>query len=178
MKKYLILPVVALLGTMTFSACSSDKNNNGGVEEDVFNIVTTTPIVDNDSYTENTTAANYSKKSFGESAIDGCSDLVDELTAANAIIASSKLSETQEAYLYEVLKNLVSKVIVPTYTDLANDVEDLEKTLNGLTVSTITQTQINKACEDFKAARKNWERSEAFLMGAASDFNVDPTIDS
>ena len=55
---------------------------------------------------------------------------------------------------------------------------DLEKTLNGLTVSTITQTQINKACEDFKSARENWERSEAFLMGAASDFDIDPTIDS
>ena len=57
-------------------------------------------------------------------------------------------------------------------------VVDLEKTLNGLTVSTITQTQINKACEDFKSARENWERSEAFLMGAASDFDIDPTIDS
>ena len=179
MKKYLILPVVALLGTMTFSACSSDNNDNGGGGgDDIFNIVTTTPIVDNDSYPENTTAANYSNKSFGESAIDGCNDLVDELTAANAVIASSKLSETQEAYLYEVLRNLVNNVIVPTYTDLANDVEDLEKTLNGLTVSSITQAQINKACEDFKAARKNWERSEAFLMGAASDFDVDPTIDS
>ena len=54
----------------------------------------------------------------------------------------------------------------------------MEKTLNGLTVNTITQEQINKACEDFKQARENWERSEAFLMGAASDFDIDPTIDS
>ena len=49
MKKNLILPVVALLGTMTFSACSNDNNDNGGREDDVFNIVTTSPIVDNDS---------------------------------------------------------------------------------------------------------------------------------
>jgi hypothetical protein len=84
----------------------------------------------------------------------------------------------QEEYLYQVLRNLVDNVIVPTYTKLADDVEDLEKTLKGLTVSTITQAQINKACEDFKDARLNWERSEAFLMGAASDFDIDPTIDS
>jgi len=54
----------------------------------------------------------------------------------------------------------------------------LEKTLNGLTVQTITQAQIDKACADFKDARQNWERSEAFLGGAASDFSIDPTIDS
>ena len=90
----------------------------------------------------------------------------------------SELNADQEAYLRNVLSGLVSNVIVPTYTKLADDVEDLEKTLNGLTVSTITQTQINKACEDFKSARENWERSEDFLMGAASDFDIDPTIDS
>ena len=39
-------------------------------------------------------------------------------------------------------------VIIPTYTDLADDVEDLEETLNGLTVSNITQAQINEACEE------------------------------
>ena len=72
----------------------------------------------------------------------------------------------------------MDKVIVPTYTSLADNTEALEKTLNGLTPSTITQAQINSACEEFKAARQYWERSEAFLMGAASDFDVDPTIDS
>jgi hypothetical protein len=73
---------------------------------------------------------------------------------------------------------LVNNVIIPTYTDLADDVEDLEKTLNGLTATSITQTQINEACDDFKDAREEWERSEAFLMGAASEFDIDPTIDS
>ena len=178
MKKNLILPVIALLGTMTFTACSSNDDDNNGGGEDAFNIVTTTPVVDNDTYAENTTAANYNDKSFGQSAIDDCGNLVDELTAANAVIASSKLTETQEDYLRQVLVNIVNNVVIPTYTKLADDVEDLEKTLNGLTVSTITQAQINKACEDFKNARKNWERSEAFLMGAASDFDIDPTIDS
>jgi hypothetical protein len=77
-----------------------------------------------------------------------------------------------------VLENIVSNVIVPTYTQLADETEALESTLKGLTVSTITQAQINSACEDFKKARQYWERSEAFLGGAASDFDIDPTIDS
>ena len=103
---------------------------------------------------------------------------MDELGDANEIIGKSSLTAEQETYLRNVLTGLVSNVIVPTYTKLADDVEDLEKTLNGLTVSTITQQQINTACNDFKQARENWERSEAFLMGAASDFDIDPTIDS
>jgi hypothetical protein len=181
MKKKLIFAMALMMGAMTFTACSdsnNDKGGGGGGGNDDFNIVTTTPLVDEDTYPANTVAENYSKKEFGNAAIDGCADLVDELTMANSIIASSKLSEMQEAYLYQVIDNLVDNVIIPTYTKLADDVEDLEKTLNGLTISTITQEQINKACDDFKDARLNWERSEAFLMGAASDFDIDPTIDS
>ena len=179
MKKYLILSFAALRGAMTFTACGDDDNNKGGGDDGdskEFNIVTTNPIVDNDSYASNT--SGYTDKAFGNAAIDGCVDLADELTAANAIIASSQLTDIQESYLYLVLDNLVDNVIVPTYTNLADNVEDLEKTLKDLTVSTITQFQINTACEDFKAARLYWERSEAFLMGAASDFDIDPTIDS
>lgn len=180
MKKYLIFSFATLMGAMTFTACGDDDNKNGGKDDGgdntEFNIVTTSPIVDKDSYADYTTG--YNDKSFGKAAIEGCTDLVDELTAANAIIASSQLTDIQESYLYLVLDNLVDNVIVPTYTNLADNVEDLEKTLKDLTVSTITQSQINKACEDFKAARLYWERSEAFLMGAASDFDIDPTIDS
>ena len=169
--------MAVLMMGLTFTACSdSDDKNNEGNED--FKIVTTTPIVDNDSYALNTTAANYASKAFGQAAIDGSVGLVGQLEAANAAIASAKLTETQEAYLRKVLENLVSNVIVPTYTKLADETEALENTLNGLTVNTITQAQINSACDDFKQARKYWEQSEAFLMGAASDFDVDPTIDS
>ena len=175
--KEIIYSMALLMGAMTFTACSSDSDDNGG-NDNQFNIVTTTPIVDQNDYPANTTAANYSNKVFGQTAIDGCIGLVGQLEAANAAIASSKLTEAQETYLRKVLENLVSNVIVPTYTKLADETEALEKTLNGLTVSTITQAQINSACDDFKQARKYWEQSEAFLMGAASDFDVDPTIDS
>lgn len=175
--KKIIYFFTLLMGMMTFTACSSDSGNNGD-DNNQFDIVKINPIVDQDNYSANIVAANYSNKTFGMTAIDGCIDLVGELEAANAVIASSKLSEAQEAYLRKVLETLVSNVIVPTYTKLADETEALESTLNGLTVNTITQAQINSACDDFKQARKYWEQSEAFLMGAASDFDVDPTIDS
>ena len=176
MKKSIIAMSVLMMG-LSFTACS-DSDSNNSEDSNEFNVINTTPLVDEDSYAQNTTTANYSSKTFGQDAIDNCLSLISELESANTTIATSKLSEAQEAYLRKVLENLVGNVIVPTYTKLADDVEDLEKTLNGLTVNSITQAQIDKACTDFKQARQNWERSEAFLMGAASDFDIDPTIDS
>lgn len=155
--KCAMLFAAACTMSMGFTACSSDDddNNNGNAEE-----------------------AIYKDKTYGNQAIDACDNLANQLVKANEVIGKSSLSAEQEEFLYKVLANVVDNVIVPTYTKLANDVEDLENTLNGLTVSNITQSQINKACEDFKGARENWERSEAFLGGAAADFDIDPTIDS
>ena len=159
MNKIFFLSAALLLGGLTLSSCGDDDDNNSG-----------------NSGTPSEEA--YKDRSYGNEAIDACAKTVTALEAANEVIATANLNETQETALRQVLTNLVNNVIVPTYTDLADDVEDLEKTLNGLTVSTITQTQIDKACTDFKAARQHWERSEAFLGGAASDFSIDPTIDS
>ena len=176
MKKYFIWSMALLMGAMTVVSCSSDDDDKKDNNNTEFSIVKTTPLVDQTSYTLNTNG--YDNKQFGNTAMDACDDLANQLVRANNVIGSAKLSEAQEEYLYKVLENLVDNVIVPTYTKLADDTEDLEKTLNGLTVSSITQAQINKACEDFKGARENWERSEAFLGGAAADFDIDPTIDS
>ena len=161
MKKFFILSVAVLLGALTFTSCSDDDDDDNSTDGST--------IVDD---------AKYKDRTYGNEAIDACTNVVSQLEAANNIVAKASLSAEQEAYLRNVLTNLVNNVIVPTYTDLADDVEDLEETLNGLTVNNITQAQINEACDDFKDARENWERSEAFLMGAASDFDIDPTIDS
>ncbi len=166
MKKFFHLSL-ALLMSLSFTACGSDDDNkNNG----------TTPGDTNESTIS--TDTKYKDPSYGTAAVEACAAVVTNFEAANLTIATAELNKEQETYLRNVLSGLVSNVIVPTYTKLADDVEDLEKTLNGLTTSNITQAQINKACEDFKDARENWERSEAFLMGAASDFDIDPTIDS
>ena len=149
----------ALMAAVAFTAssCSSDDDNNennGGNSE------------------------AYSDKSYGQNAISACNELVSGLEGANAVIASASLNAEQEAYLKDVVSNLVDNVIVPTYTELADETEQLEATLNGLNVNSISQKDVDKACDLFKKARKTWEQSEAFLGGAASDFDVDPTIDS
>lgn len=154
MKKILNLSVAVLLGALTLTACS-ESNEGDGNKGNIYSDVT-----------------------YGNAAMDACDDLGKQLEKANGVIASASLTEAQETYLYEVLNNLVDNVIVPTYTSLADNTEDLEKTLHGLTATSITQAQIDKACADFKAARLYWERSEAFLGGAAADFDIDPTIDS
>ena len=133
MKK--IICFMALLMGMTFAACSSDSDDNGNGNDNI---------------------DKYKDRTYGMTAINACGSVVTQLEAANAVIASSKLTESQEDYLRLVLKNLVSNVIVPTYTNLANETEALEKTLHVLTTSTITQQQINSACADFKEARKYW----------------------
>ena len=177
MKKYFVLPVAVLLGALSLSSCSESDDDND-TTTNTFDIVKTDPIVDQDSYSPNITEANYKENTFGNTAMDACEELGEELGKANEIIGKAKLSSVQRDYLYKVLENVVSNVIVPTYTQLADETEALENTLHGLTTATITQQQINSACADFKEARKYWERSEAFLGGAASDFDVDPTIDS
>ncbi len=149
----------ALMAAVAFTAssCSSDDDNNennGGNSE------------------------AYSDKSYGQNAISACNELVSGLEGANAVIASASLNAEQETYLKDVVSNLVDNVIVPTYTELADETEQLEATLNGLDVNSISQKDVDKACDLFKKARKTWEQSEAFLGGAASDFDVDPTIDS
>ena len=140
MKTKFILSMALVMGAMAFTSCSNDDDKNN--EETAFNVTETKPLVDDDNYNLNTTATNYSVKSFGEGAVDGCADVVSQLEAANAIIGSAKLSEAQETYLREVLKNLVNNVIVPTYTKLADNTEALEKTFHGLTTNTITHLDI------------------------------------
>ena len=150
------MSVALLLGAVSFSSCSdSDDDNNKQTDE-----------------------AAFSDKSYGQNAIDACAKVVNSLTAANEKVGNAKLTTAQSDELDLVLKNLVDNVIVPTYTQLADDAEALQKTLKGFTVNTLTQEAVNNACTQFKAARQHWERSEAFLMGAASEFDIDPTIDS
>ena len=72
MKKIFYSMAVLMMG-LSFTACSSDDDNKN--DETDFNVTETTPVVDADSYSANTTAANFSVKSFGESAVDGCADI-------------------------------------------------------------------------------------------------------
>lgn len=41
-----------------------------------------------------------------------------------------------------------------------------------------TQESLNKACEQWKKARQDWEWTEAFLFGAADEYSIDPHTDT
>lgn len=92
--------------------------------------------------------------------------------------------DTDELTSYEqAIKDAAGKyvenVIYTTYGKLADAGTLLYNDLVALRdAETLTQAAIDKACADFLAARSFWEKSEAFLFGAATDFNIDPHIDS
>ena len=77
----------------------------------------------------------------------------------------------------QVLQQYVDHTIAPTYTNLANYTDQLVNELDAFR-SSRSQSDLTKACETFLNARAWWEKSEAFLFGAASDFGIDPHIDS
>lgn len=103
-----------------------------------------------------------------------CSDSDDPSTNTDTVVATSVLTSTANVYLDDV--------VYPTYTELANNAQTLYekcKTLyNNAQAGKWNQSDVDAACEAFKNARREWERSEAFLYGAATDNEIDPHIDS
>ncbi len=76
-----------------------------------------------------------------------------------------------------IAQQFVEKTVMPTYTNLAAKAEELVTKLQTLK-ATPTDANVSAACEVFLQARAWWEKSEAFLFGAATDFGIDPHIDS
>ena len=99
-----------------------------------------------------------------------------DVSQATTTINSSDLE------MQKVTKTYVQDVIYPTYQALASNARTLYSAAQTLYTSaeagTMTQTQIDAACEAFKNTRREWERSESFLYGSASDNDLDPHIDS
>lgn len=76
----------------------------------------------------------------------------------------------------------VNNVIYPIYKSLASQTSTLYDQLveakSKFRAGTLTQSDIDKLCNTFIAARSAWEQSESFLYGAATDFGIDPHIDT
>lgn len=130
------------------------------------------------SCSSNDDAVDYESKVYGQEAMAACNNLIYQLDAAMNAIERSKLTDAQKADLQLILENNVDQVIVPTYVHLSDAAEKLQRSLGDLSATEITQQNIDDACDAFKEARAWWEKSEAFLGGAASDFDIDPGIDS
>lgn len=76
-----------------------------------------------------------------------------------------------------IAEQFTSNTVNITYKHLADNTETLVEKLKTLKADK-TQDNVKAACDVFLEARAWWEKSEAFLFGAASDFGIDPHIDS
>ena len=97
----------------------------------------------------------------------------DEKKSDDSVALDNDIKAAVEQY--------VPGVIYKTYNDLASESGELYDLLaaaaeNG--VNAISQDEIDAICDQFLEARQSWEESEAFLFGAATDFGIDPHIDT
>ncbi|MCR5445626.1 MAG: peptidase M75 [Bacteroidales bacterium] len=104
---------------------------------------------------------------------------VAALAVATLAFASCKDDnfEINDENAAAVAAQFVDHTVAPTYTALASKTELLADMLVTLK-QTPTNAGLQDACNVFLQAREQWEKSEAFLFGAAGDFGVDPHIDS
>lgn len=106
--------------------------------------------------------------------ISSCSD--DNDNGVNTI-------EKQNESIKALSINYLNKVVYTTYGDLASETDNLYSLISTLKTNlksgkAVAQSDIDAICNSYKAARAYWEESEAFLYGAASDFEIDPHIDT
>ena len=102
-----------------------------------------------------------------------CSDDDDPVTEGN-VVPATELSAVANTY--------VNDIVNPTYKDLRDNAKVLkdacDKAYANAKAGNLSDADIKAACEAFKNARREWERSEAFLYGAAANNEIDPHIDS
>lgn len=94
---------------------------------------------------------------------------------------NNQLNEKEQA-MNDITVQYVNNVVFPIYKSLASQTEELYNQLVEAKAkfqnNNLTQSDIDKICQTFIAARSAWESSESFLYGAATDFGIDPHIDT
>lgn len=111
-------------------------------------------------------------------AIDACNLVMNLLDTARTLMASTAVPEMDENTQKAILEQYVNHVVIPTYKSLADEAVGLQEATATMSENGANKANNKTACEKWIKARVYWERSEAFLFGAASDYNIDPHIDS
>lgn len=112
---------------------------------------------------------------------------ISAMTATSMISCSDNnhgSSSNEEQALKEAIVPYVDNTIIATYKAMADEAilmsdactKAKETYLNGDKKK--ATEYVAEACEHWTESRKAWELSEAFLFGAAGDYNIDPHIDS
>ena len=93
----------------------------------------------------------------------------------------NKHAEKEQA-MQAITDQYVNNVVFPIYKSLASQTSTLYGQLveakSKFRAGTLSQSDIDRICDTFIAARSAWEQSESFLYGAATDFGIDPHIDT
>ena len=101
--------------------------------------------------------------------------------SASLVSCESNNKETDDDGIDEnvktIIKTYVDDVVVSTYKSLADASMELLDACQSIQENK-DQAHVQAACDKWIEARKYWELSEAFLYGAAADYNIDPSIDS
>ena len=115
--------------------------------------------------------------------------------AMSAIMATSMTScdenngenpgelSAKEQTLKDAVTPYVNNTVITTYKSMADAAIKLMNACNEAKDKfdgdkSGAQEKITEAGNYWKESRKYWELSEAFLFGAAADYNIDPHIDS
>lgn len=77
----------------------------------------------------------------------------------------------------KVIATYVDKTVIPTYALMEEKVTALSEAVDKF-IAESNQNNLDAACDAWRAARKPWEESEAFLYGPADFENLDPSLDS
>ena len=88
-------------------------------------------------------------------------------------------TDKEEAF-EKAMTPYVQNTVIATYGNMANEglilLDDCEKILAAQEAGQDYSALIQKAQGSWRAMRKYWEQSEAFLYGPASAHNIDPHI--
>lgn len=93
-------------------------------------------------------------------------------------------TDTKDTALQAAITAYIDNAVIPTYKTMADEailLSDLCGQARDLFVAgdiDAANNLISSACQHWTASRKAWELSEAWLYGAAADYNIDPHIDS
>ena len=108
--------------------------------------------------------------------------MVTSMTACSDSEGDTSDQETKETILKAAVNPYVNKTVIPTYKAMADAaIEMYDKCVimqEAFKAGNLTLDMIKTAGESWNTSRKYWELSEAFLFGAAADYNIDPHIDS
>ena len=90
------------------------------------------------------------------------------------------VSATDEADTFDaspILNNFANTIVLATYTDLDNKAGELLGAVQALNAAP-NQAHLELAQTAWKATRRPWEQSEAFLFGPVDTQGLDPALDS